>query len=99
MTSVDKAICNFAQLILWLAMKLKFDRNAKIKIILVIAVITSAPYFAPFAIDFIIFADFLGFEALLVFLFAYFKPASVAIRHALNELRRSFGATALIEVE
>ena len=51
-------------------MKLKFDRSARIKILLVVAVVLMAPWFAPFAIDFIILADFMGLEALLVFLFA-----------------------------
>ena len=49
-------------------MKPNLDRNAKIEIILILAVIIAAPYFAPFAIDFIILADFMGLEALLVFL-------------------------------
>jgi len=79
-------------------MKFNLDRNAKIKIFLIVAVIIAAPYFAPFAIDFIILADFMGLEALLVFLFAYSKPVVTLVRQELSELRRNIGATALLVV-
>ena len=75
-------------------MKFNFDRNAKIKIFLIVAVIVAAPYFAPFAIDFIILADFMGLEALLVFLFAYSRPVFLAIHSRFAEFRSSIAATA-----
>ena len=79
-------------------MKFNFDRNAKIKIILIIAVIVAAPYFAPFAIDFIILADFMGSEALLVLLFAYSKSIIGFASAKLAEVRRDVEATALLIV-
>jgi hypothetical protein len=77
-------------------MKFDFDRNAKIKILLIVALIIAAPYFAPFAIDFIILADFMGLEALLVFLFAYARPAFLAIQVRILDLKTSISATALL---
>jgi len=77
-------------------MKFKFDRNAKIKIFLIVVVIIAAPYFAPFAIDFIILADLMGLEALLVFLFAYSRPALSAIQSRILDLKISISATAAL---
>lgn len=77
-------------------MKFDFDRNAKIKILLIVVLIIAAPYFAPFAIDFIILADFMGLEALLVFLFAYSRPAFLAIQVRILDLKASISATALL---
>jgi len=79
-------------------MKFNFDRNSKIKIILIIAVIIAAPYFAPFAIDFIILADFMGFEALLVLLFAYSKSIIGIASVKLAGFRSDIKATALLIV-
>lgn len=80
-------------------MKFNLDRNAKIKILLILAIIVAAPYFAPFAIDFIIVADFMGLEALLVFLFVYSKSAFSAIHSRFSELKSSVAATALLVAE
>ena len=79
-------------------MNLNFDRNAKIKIFLILLLILVAPYFAPFAIEFVILADFMGLEALLVFLFAYSKPILAAIHVRLSELKGSIAATAQLVV-
>tara|TARA_R110001592_G_scaffold24525_1_gene94381 strand:+ start:75 stop:452 length:378 start_codon:yes stop_codon:yes gene_type:complete len=80
-------------------MKFDFDRNAKIKILLIVAVVIAAPYFAPFAIDFIILADFMGLEALLIFLFAYARPAFIKIQSRFSEFNSSITATALLVAE
>jgi undecaprenyl pyrophosphate phosphatase UppP len=74
-------------------MKLKFDRSARIKILLIVAVVLMAPWFAPFAIDFIILADFMGLEALLVFLFASSRSGMTVLRGHLAELKSSVAAT------
>ncbi|MDO8271428.1 MAG: hypothetical protein Q7U82_05825 [Gammaproteobacteria bacterium] len=75
---------------------MKFDRNAKIKILLIVALIIAAPYFAPFAIDFIIVADFMGLEALLIFLLVYSKSAFLVVQSRLLEFKSSIAATALL---
>ncbi|MDO9317803.1 MAG: hypothetical protein Q7V56_06355 [Gammaproteobacteria bacterium] len=75
---------------------MKFDRNAKIKILLIVALIIAAPYFAPFAIDFIIVADFMGLEALLIFLLVYSKSAFLVVQSRLMEFKSSIAATALL---
>ena len=80
-------------------MKFDFDRNAKIKILLIVVVIIAAPYFAPFAIDFIILADFMGLEALLVFLFAYARPVVTAMQSRLLGMKSSISATASLVAE
>ena len=80
-------------------MKLNLDRNAKIKIVLILAVILAAPYFAPFAIEFIILADFLGLEALLVFLFASSRSTLAVLNARLSELSRELAETAELIVK
>jgi hypothetical protein len=80
-------------------MKLNLDRNAKIKITLILAVILAAPYFAPFAIEFIILADFLGPEALLVFLFASSRSALTVLNARLSKFCRECAETASIIVK
>ena len=79
-------------------MKFSVDRNAKIKILLIIVVVLVAPYFAPFVIDFIILADFMGLEALLVLLFAYSKSVIGFVSAKLAEVRRDVEATAMLIV-
>ena len=74
-------------------MKLNFDRSARIKILLIVAVVLMAPWFAPFAMDFIILADFMGFEALLIFLFASSRSGMTVLRGHLAEFRSSAAAT------
>lgn len=77
-------------------MKFDFDRNAKIKILLIVVVIIAAPYFAPFAIDFIILADFMGLEALLVFLLGYSRSSFSVVQGRISDLKSSISATALL---
>ena len=80
-------------------MKLNLDRNARIKIILILAVIIAAPFFAPFAIDFIILADFMGLEALLVFLFASSRSAFTVLNARLSEFLRELAEIAALIVK
>ena len=54
-------------------MKWPFIRSIIIKTLLLAALVLLVPYFAPFAIEFILLIDFVGLEALIVLLFAYSK--------------------------
>jgi len=80
-------------------MKFRFDRNAKIKILLVLAVLLVTPYFAPLAVDFVILADFMGLEALLVFLFVSAKSGLLVARASFEEMKESVAATAQLLVQ
>jgi hypothetical protein len=51
-------------------MKIDFSWSTWVKVGIVVAVLISAPYFVPFALEFVIVADLMGLEALIVFLAA-----------------------------
>lgn len=51
-------------------MKIDFSWSTWVKVGIVIAVLIAAPYFVPFALEFVIVADLMGLEALIVFLAA-----------------------------
>lgn len=51
-------------------MKINFRWSTLVKIGIVIAVLIVAPYFVPFALEFVLVADLMGLEALVVFLAA-----------------------------
>jgi len=78
--------------------KFNFDRTARIKIVLIVAVAVLAPYFAPFAIDFIILADFMGLEALLVFLFTCSRSGMTVLQSRIAEFKVSIAATLMLVV-
>ncbi|MCP5357599.1 MAG: hypothetical protein H7A06_05615 [Pseudomonadales bacterium] len=80
-------------------MKLNLDRNARIKILLIVFLLIAAPYFAPFAIDFIILADFMGLEALLVLAFAYSKSVSSFVALYFGDVMANMKSTLRLVVE
>lgn len=51
-------------------MKMSFRWPTLVKIGIVVAVLVVAPYFVPFALEFVLVADFMGLEALIAFLAA-----------------------------
>lgn len=77
-------------------MNMKFKKTTLIKVLLVVALVVTAPYLVPFTLDFIIVADLMGFEALLVFLFVYAKSLMAPLRLHLSALREHLGQTALL---
>ena len=69
-------------------MKWPFLRSIIIKTLLLAALILLVPYFAPFAVEFILLIDFVGLEALIVLVFAYSKTlmrAQIAQLHQIME--------------
>lgn len=78
-------------------MKLPFLRSVIIKALLLLGLVMLVPYFAPFAIDFILLIDFVGLEALLVLVFAYSKTLLRAQMAQLREIKENIkGTLALI---
>lgn len=51
-------------------MKIEFGWSTWVKIAIVVAVLIAAPFLVPFALEFVIVADLMGLEALIVFLAA-----------------------------
>ena len=54
-------------------MKFEFKKSTLIKLGLIFILIAVAPFLVPFTLEFIIVADLMGLEALIVFLLAYGK--------------------------
>lgn len=54
-------------------MQFNFKKSTLIKLALILALLVIAPFLVPFTLEFIIVADLMGLEALIVFLLAYGK--------------------------
>ncbi len=67
-------------------MKFEFRKSTLIKIALILLLIAVAPFLVPFTLEFIIVADLMGLEALIVFLFAYGKSIVNSLRLRIEEL-------------
>ncbi len=74
-------------------MKSPFLPSLIIKALLLLALVMLVPYFAPFAIEFILLIDFVGLEALIVLLFAYSKTLMRAQIAQLTEIKANIKAT------
>lgn len=80
-------------------MKFEFKKSTLIKLGLILVLIVVAPFLVPFTIEFIIIADLMGLEALIVFLLAYGKSILGSIRMRLSDIRRNVGQTVLLIAE
>ena len=80
-------------------MKNNFRWPTLVKIGIVVAVLLLAPYFAPFALEFVLVADFMGLEALIVFLAASGKYWWRIISLRLSSLAQHIGETAALVAE
>lgn len=77
-------------------MKIKLRKSTLIKVALVVALIVFAPYLIPFTIDFIVIADLMGLEALIVFLLVYAKSIMAPLQMRFEQFRQNVAATALL---
>lgn len=77
-------------------MKLPFLRSIIFKSLLLLALVMLVPYFAPFAIEFILLIDFVGLEALLVLIFIYSKSLLRAQIAQLREIKENIKATLVL---
>ncbi|HDZ08286.1 hypothetical protein [Pseudohongiella sp.] len=80
-------------------MKINFSWPTWVKIGILVAVLITAPYFIPFALEFVIVADLMGLEALVVFLAASGKYWWRAISLRLSALAQNLAETAALVAE
>ncbi|MDO9475124.1 MAG: hypothetical protein Q7L07_00335 [Pseudohongiella sp.] len=80
-------------------MKIEFKKSTLIKLGLILVLIVVAPFIVPFTLEFIIVADLMGLEALIVFLLAYGKSIIGSIYMRLSEMRSNVGQTVLLIAE
>ena len=80
-------------------MNFKFKKSTLIKFGLILALIVIAPFLLPFTLEFIIVADLMGLEALIVFLLAYGKSIVNAIHARISGLACHVKHTLLLVTE
>ncbi|MAO39362.1 MAG: hypothetical protein CMK70_03800 [Pseudohongiella sp.] len=69
-------------------MKFEFRKSTLIKLGLILALVAVAPFLVHFTLEFIIVADLMGIEALIIFLFAYGKSILNSLRLRIEEFSR-----------
>ncbi len=74
-------------------MKVRFDRSTLIKLTIIAAVLLIAPFAVPFTLEFVLMADILGLEALLLFLLLQSRQFINALLHKLSLWRDEAAAT------
>lgn len=74
-------------------MKLNFKKSTLVKLGLILALLAVAPFLVPFTLEFIIVADLMGLEALIVFLFVYAKSVVNLLRFKLQRIAQHVGDT------
>jgi hypothetical protein len=79
--------------------KFEYKKSTLIKLGLILVLIAVAPFLVPFTLEFIIVADLMGLEALIVFLLAYGKSIISSIHMRLLDIRRNVGQTVLLIAE
>tara|TARA_Y100001951_G_scaffold99442_1_gene101474 strand:- start:259 stop:636 length:378 start_codon:yes stop_codon:yes gene_type:complete len=65
--------------------KFGFRKSTLVKLGLILLLVAVAPFLVPFTLEFIIVADLMGLEALIVFLFAYGKSIFNSLRLRVEE--------------
>jgi len=80
-------------------MKFQFKKSTLIKFGLIVALLVIAPFLVPFALEFVILADLMGLEALIVLLLASGKSVINSVRIRLQELSSHIGETLILVSE
>ncbi len=80
-------------------MKLEFKKSTLIKLGLVLILLAIAPFMVPFTLEFIIVADLMGLEALIVFILAYGKSLIGSVYARVLEIKCSIAQTVLLVAE
>lgn len=80
-------------------MKFNFRASTLIKVGIIIALIAIAPFLVPFTLEFIIFADLMGLEALIVFLLAYGNSKIGSIQVRMRDIKSHMAKTVLLVKE
>lgn len=74
-------------------MKFEFRKSTLIKFALILVILALAPFALPFTLEFIIVADLMGLEALIVFLLSYAKSTLGSLRARTDEACRNVTRT------
>lgn len=80
-------------------MKLNFRKSTLIKLSLILAMLAIAPFLVPFTLEFIIVADLMGLEALIVFLFVYARSIVNLLRFKLQAFAKHVSNTVRLLAE
>jgi hypothetical protein len=76
--------------------KFKFDRSVLVKLAIILVIFLIAPYAVPFSIEFVLMADILGLEALILFLFFQSKHLVAPLLARLHTWKNHLAATLLL---
>ncbi len=77
-------------------MKFKIDKSVLIKLTIILAVFLIAPFAVPFSIEFVLMADILGLEALILFLVFQSKQMTTLFLAKLYSWKVHIAATLLL---
>lgn len=77
-------------------MKLKLNKALLVKLAIILLLLYLAPYALPFSIEFILMADILGLEALILFLLLQSRVVLMAVRARLSVWFENVTVTALL---
>ena len=80
-------------------MKIDFSWSTWVKVGILVTALIAAPYFIPFALEFVIVADLMGLEALVVFLAASGKYWWRTILLKLSVIGQNLAETAVLVAE
>ncbi|MBN7825138.1 hypothetical protein [Bowmanella dokdonensis] len=80
-------------------MKFDFKKSTLIKLGLILGLLAIAPFLVPFTVEFVIVADLMGLETLIVFLLVYGKSIIGSVHVRVSEVRRHVRATCLLVAE
>jgi len=80
-------------------MKIGFNWATMVKVGIIVAALVIAPYFMPFALEFVLLADFMGLEALIVFLAISGKSMWRHLAFRFKALAQHIAETAILVAE
>lgn len=77
-------------------MKFGFNRSVLIKLAIILAIFLIAPFAIPFSVEFVLMADIVGLEALILFLLFQSKQMIMPLLAKLDEWKNHVGVTVLL---
>lgn len=75
---------------------MKLERSIIIKLAVIATLLIIAPYIVPFVFELVLLADFMGLEALVLFLIYQSRHALMALTRKWAEFAESVGATIVL---
>lgn len=77
-------------------MKLKFEKSVMIKLAILSILIIAAPFIVPFVVEFLVMADLMGLEALILFLIYHARHAIAETLYRLRTATAHIATTVLM---